>query len=774
MTLDDGERGLRLAAALAAGGIGRWDWRIDRDEFVADDILHRLLGHVPGEGTLDARAPIHPDDLGEAGRRLDAHLTGSAATYESEHRLRARDGAWRWVQERGQVTARDAAGRPQRLSGVTLDIGARKRAEEESLGRQREIQTLLDSLPGYAFFKNADSVYVVANQIFADAVGTPKDAIRGRTDHDLFPPEMAAKFRADDRLCMQSGETLYVGEERMIKGGREFVVDTRKVPLRDGSGSVAGLVGFGFDISERRRAEDALRQSEHRLELVLAGAALGMWDWDIAHDRVTVNARSAELLGLDPSEVGGDLAWWTEVLHPDDRAEVSRLMGEMLAGGGLFDGEYRFRYAGGGWRWLNLRGRVTERDAAGRAVRASGTHMDVTERRRAEDALRASEDERARLAEQLRQAQKIESIGMLAGGVAHDFNNLLLPILGFAEMARAAAVDARQAHQLTQIVDAGTRAKDLVRQLLAFSRKQVLEMQSLDLSDEIRRLEPILRRVVREDIRIELELAPDLGWVRGDSSQIQQILMNLVVNAHDAMPGGGRMRIATAVARLGDERDAQLSALPPGEYVVVTVADSGEGMDANVRAHLFEPFFTTKEPGKGTGLGLATVHGIVKQHGGEIAVSTRLGAGSSFAVWLPRADAEPRASSGEMARRADGGDERVLVVEDEKLVRDLVCAVLVECGYRVTCAGDPDEALRLIAGGAEFDLLLTDVIMPGMNGRELHRRITSLRPMLKALYMSGYTGDVLDAHGLGEDTRFLQKPFMVAQLIAKVREVLDG
>ncbi len=891
------ERVARLEFALEAGGIGLWDWRIDTDEFVADDVLHRLVGHLPGElalGATDVRVLIHPDDQAEVRLRLDAHFAGTVETYESEHRMRTRDGGWRWVQDRGRVVARDAAGRPLRMTGAIIDISSRKRAEEEADSRQRDIQTLLDTLPGYAFFKNAESVYVVVNQRFATAVGMTTASIIGRTDLELFPAAMAEKFRADDRRCMDSGEPLSVGEEHMIESGRKFFVDTRKVPLKDHSGAVVGLVGFGFDVTERKRAEDALRESERRLDLALRGADVGMWDWDVAGGTVTLNARSAEIHGLPAREFTSPVGWWQDVLHPEDLARLTRDTVALLEGrAAMIEDTLRVRRADGE-AWILSRGGVTGRAPDGRPLRVTGTHTDVTQRKRAEDALHASEErfraafesapigvclasldgrflrvnrawcellgyredellgrdiiaithpedraatarrfslgrvtsdgepafekrflrkdgstfwaqvhtsaardgagrteyfiglmididqrktaqeERTRLEEQLRQAQKIESIGMLAGGVAHDFNNLLLPILGFAEMARGGAVDARQAHQLSQIIDAALRAKDLVRQLLAFSRKQMLEMRSLDLNDEIRRFEPILRRVVREDIRLDLELAPDLGPVRGDSSQIQQILMNLVVNAHDAMPGGGRMRIATAEADLGEARDPQLSALPAGRYVVVTVADTGEGMDANVRAHLFEPFFTTKEPGKGTGLGLATVHGIVKQHGGEIAVRTAPGTGTSFAVWLPRARSGPTAAVGEATRRIAGGDERVLVVEDEQLVRDLVSAVLSERGYRVTSAADPDEALRLIAAGAEFDLLLTDVIMPGMDGRELHARLKTLRPALKALYMSGYTGDVLDAHHLDASTHLLQKPFVVAHLIAKVRETLDG
>jgi hypothetical protein len=397
---------------------------------------------------------------------------------------------------------------------------------------------------------------------------------------------------------------------------------------------------------------------------------------------------------------------------------------------------------------------------------------DVTERKRAEA-------ERDTLEKQLAEAQRMESIGRLAGGVAHDFNNLLVVILGHAELLlhRPAAADPAVEDSLREIRKAGERAANLTRQLLAFGRKQVLEIKTIDLNRVIAGFEGMLSRLIRESIDVTTHLAPDLGSVKADPFQIEQILLNLCINARDAMPGGGRLTIETTNVSLDEEYAKGHTGVRPGPYVMLAVSDTGSGMDAEAVGKIFDPFYTTKEKGKGTGLGLSTVYGIVKQHGGNIWVHSEPGRGTTFKVYLPRAD-EPAASeeaAPPASVRASREPETVLVVEDDDSVRDLVCRMLSGTGYEVLVARSGQEAVVLAKEAKAIHLLLTDVIMPEMSGRVVAERVAAFHPGVKVLYMSGYTDDVVAHHGILEGgVTFLQKPFTTHTLANKVREALEG
>jgi signal transduction histidine kinase len=398
--------------------------------------------------------------------------------------------------------------------------------------------------------------------------------------------------------------------------------------------------------------------------------------------------------------------------------------------------------------------------------------VDVTERKRAEA-------ERDTLENQLAQAQRMESIGRLAGGVAHDFNNLLVVILGHAELLlnRPAAADPAVGDSLREIRKAGERAANLTRQLLAFGRKQVLTVKTIDLNRVIAEFEGMLARLIPESIDVTTHLAPNPGSVKADPFQIEQILLNLCVNARDAMPNGGRLAIETAGVSLDEEYAKGHTGVRPGPYILLAVSDTGSGMDAETVGKIFDPFYTTKEKGKGTGLGLSTVYGIVKQHGGNIWVYSQPGRGTTFKVYLPRVDepAEEEETAPAVPARASDDPETALVVEDEDAARDLVCRMLSGAGYNVIEARGGPEAVRLAKERKTIHLLLTDVIMPEMNGRMVAERVADLHPDVKVLYMSGYTDDVVAHQGVLEaGVHFLQKPFTAHTLASKVREALEG
>ena len=399
------------------------------------------------------------------------------------------------------------------------------------------------------------------------------------------------------------------------------------------------------------------------------------------------------------------------------------------------------------------------------------TAQDISRQKRAE---RESKE----LLLQLRQTQKIESIGRLAGGVAHDFNNLLTPILGYADLnlLRLQSNDPMYG-DLKAVREAASRARELTLQLLAFGRKQVLEMRNIDLNECLGSIERMLYRVVREDIEMNFRLAPELGPVRADVTQVHQVVLNLVSNAVDALPKGGQLNITTKKTVLDEVWCGIDPDLKPGDYAVIEVSDTGQGMSKETLERIFEPFFTTKKEGEGTGLGLATVYGVVKQHGGHVTVHSKEGLGTTFRVFLPMLAGElpPQEPLMTIATLARDG-ETILVVEDERIVRDLACAVLHRAGYKVIEAQDPNEALCLVDHSAEpINLLLTDVVMPGLDGKELAEKVMQMSPDTKVIYMSGYTNNVIERHGINEaDICLLRKPFSVQELTQKVRETLDS
>jgi two-component system cell cycle sensor histidine kinase/response regulator CckA len=486
---------------------------------------------------------------------------------------------------------------------------------------------------------------------------------------------------------------------------------------------------------------------------------VGIWDMDYATGVVRWSEILESQYGLPPQTFGGTFKAFVERIHPDDRTAVLETIGKAMVSGADFSVLHRSIRPDGTVRWLSGKGRILLEH--GQPVRGVGISLDVTERR----ALEA----------QYLQAQKMEAVGRLAGGVAHYFNNLLTAILGYCDLLLTDLdpVDPRHA-DIREIHKAGTRAAGLTRQLLAFSRKQIIEPTRLDLNDLVAGLREMLGRLIGEDVELVLRLGAGLAAVQADRGQVEQIVMNLAINARDAMPTGGTLTIDTANVDL-DEHDATVHfSVKPGTYAALTISDTGTGMTPEVQARLFEPFYTTKEVGKGTGLGLATVHGIVTQCGGSARVYSEVGKGTSFNVYLPRADAGLDVDAPSLVARPHVGGETVLVVEDAEELRELSTRLLQRQGYHVLVASNASEALRVFEQHPVIDVILTDVVMPGASGPELTRQLTDRRPLLKVIYMSGYTEDAIVHHGvLKPGIAFLHKPFTSDTLGRKIREVLD-
>ena len=525
------------------------------------------------------------------------------------------------------------------------------------------------------------------------------------------------------------------------------------------------------DISERKRAERALEQSQRRYEALVHSIDGIVWEADPRAFRFSfVSKQCQRILGHAQERWLSQPRFWRNQIHPDDLERVLAAVSRVVADKRGLEVEYRMVAADGRTVWL--RDNLSVVLESGDVAKLRGLMVDITERKQAEEALRHSE-------EQLRQSQKMEAIGRLAGGIAHDFNNLLTAITGYGDFLVKRLGDAHPLRrEATEICKAAQRAADLTGQMLAFSRQQVLQPKVIDLNAVVADMEAMLRRMIPEDVELRTALGPSLGAVKADPGQLQQVILNLVVNARDAMPEGGEVLIATSETEVGPEAAVELAGLEPGPYVMLVVRDTGTGIDDEIKPRLFEPFFSTKEPGKGTGLGLSTVYGIVKQSGGHIVVDSDLGQGATFTVYLPRSSqqAVEQLHAQEVLPDMAPGTERILLVEDDEPVRELAREILEMNGYTVHSACNGMEALAFCEKWSEpIDMLATDLVMPQLGGRDLARRVSELRPGLKVLFLSGYTDSAVMHQGLLEPGAFfLQKPFTPAMLAHKVREVLDS
>ncbi len=515
-------------------------------------------------------------------------------------------------------------------------------------------------------------------------------------------------------------------------------------------------------VEERTRE---LREAQQRLQHVVSSSPSVLYTLRVEGRELVpawVSENVERFSGYTPQEIAG-AGWWAERVHPDDRAIVTAQIATLLSERHVAR-EYRFRHRDGTYHWVRDEQILIE-DAAGQRE-VVGSWSDVTERKRLEA--------------QLLQSQKMESVGRLAGGVAHDFNNLLGVITGYGDLLQRDVGPRHPAFaRVTEIRKAADRAAALTRQLLAFSRKQVLEPKVLDLNAVVADIEKMLRRLIGEDVQLVTVLGGDLGRVKADPGQMEQVIVNLAVNARDAMPEGGKLIIETGNVDLDAAYARGRPDARPGAHVMLAISDTGHGMDTETLSHMFEPFFTTKEQGKGTGLGLATVYGIVRQSGGHITVYSEPGHGTTFKVYLPRfaedEDEEVPMTRAAVAEPAPSGTETILLVEDEASLRVMIREILESAGYEVLEGPTPEEALAAAgAHAATIHLVLTDVVLPRLSGRQVAEALRSSRPDVKVLFMSGYTDDAISHHGiLDPGTHFIQKPFTTDGLLRRVRQVLD-
>ncbi len=657
--------------------------------------------------------------------------------------------------------------RPRRMEGESVgrvwcfrDVTERVQRERELCASEARYRLLFESNPQPMWVFDLETLgFLAVNEAAVRHYGYTREEFATMTILDIRPSDDVARLEL--RMAGTAREDGRAGCWRhRRKDGSVIQVEVTAHTL-DFDGRPVRLV-LANDVSDLHAATRALAESESRFRQMAETLQGVFWMRDQVRDEMlyvspayeTIFGRSCQSLYDRPGS-------YLEAVHPDDRARVLDARVRRQKGERTVE-TYRIVRPDGTQRWVRDRG-FPIRNERGEVDRMTGEAEDVTESKLLE--------------EELLQSQKMEAVGRLAGGVAHDFNNLLTAILGYGDMlAKRVAGDARSRRDVDEIRKAGRRAASLTKQLLAFSRKQVLQPKLLDINDVMNDIEPMLRRLLGEDIDLVTSPGPRVGPVKADPGQLEQVLLNLAVNSRDAMPEGGRLTIATAET-CWSETQAHEHGMPAGTYAVLSVADNGCGMDADTRARIFEPFFTTKEQGKGTGLGLATVYGIVRQSDGHIAVESEPGRGTTFRVYFPRVDGEAAAARATPEPAEAGhGTETVLLVEDEDMVRDLTREVLEMHGYKVLEARDAREALQLCRrSGADVRALLTDVVMPGTNGLSLAKEARELCPGLRVLCMSGYTEHAM----LREDllacaNGFLQKPFSPDHLARTLREILDA
>ena len=686
-----------------------------------------------------------------------------------EHRIIHRDGSIRWVRNT-TVQHYDEQRKLIAYDGMITNITERKQAEEELRASEARLRQIIDLVPHMIFVKDWEGKYLLVNKAVAEGYNTSVSGLTGKYHNDFHPVENELQdMLRDDREVIMKGKMKFIPEEPYTDvHGNLRILQVTKVPFHIFGDKTLAVLGVAIDITERKRVEESLRESEARLDLALRSAHMGVWRLELIENKHHFDDQVCHLLGIDPAKFTGTAEQFYKAVHPDDREMLMAALARSIEHDVLYETEYRAVWPDSSVHYLRARGKLY-RDEAGRPTEINAVLWDVTE-------VKSAEKEREKLEAQLRQSQKVEAIGMLAGGIAHDFNNILQPIIGYTEMELLELPPTSPMREsLEQVLNASLRAKELVKQILAVSRSTEEEQRiPIDISSIIKEALKLLRSSLPTSIEVRQNIRE--GLALADPTQIHQVLMNLCTNALHAMDGKGILEVRLSPVDLSesDLADQYIFDLKPGPYLRLEVSDTGCGMDAETMERIFDPYFTTKEVGKGTGLGLAVVSGIVRRHEGAITVRSEPGKGTRFSIYIPRLDAQS-----EGTRQVDGplqrGSERLLFVDDEPAIMEMGTSILKRLGYKVTSQTDSVKALEVFRSSPdEFDLVITDYTMPKLTGLDFAREVLRIRPDIPVLLCTGFseklTPDSLKAPGMG----LLMKPYNMRQISEAVRKILEA
>jgi PAS domain S-box-containing protein len=729
----------------------------------ANDQMCALTGYTETElSGMTFSAITHPDDMKIGTTLLQRLVSGEIQKGSIEKRYVRKNGSILWASTSVSLL-RGPRSEPQYFVSHIQDITDRKQAEEERLKNEALFRTAIENLPLIFYLIDRDGRFKLSIGAGLKALGLQPNQVVGLSVFDVYK---------DFPDIIQAIERALAGESANFEShvaGATFL--NYCVGYKNIHGMFSGIAAVALDITERKRVEEALRSSEDRMSYALEGSNDGLWDVDMLSGTPYLSPRGCEILGYRPDELAVIVTGWNQLVHPDDLSTtIARLNDHLEGRAPLFNVEQRLRMKSGDWKWIQTRGKVTARDANGRALRMTGTHTDITERKLAEEALLVSKS-------LLFQAQKVQSIGTLAAGIAHDFNNILGIILGYASMLESRRTNStKHAESVSVITEAVARGATLVQQILTFARKADIEFEQLNIPDFIRELIGMLKETFPRTITFQEHYGSALPTIVGDRTQLHQALLNLCVNARDAMPNGGTIGITTELLP-HEEVHRRFAAASEEAYICIKVSDTGVGMDEATQLRVFDPFFTTKDKGKGTGLGLSVVYGVMQSHDGFVDVESRQGQWTVFSLYLPVMQlAEERTPWKESTvSPIAGGSETILVVEDETHLMEMLCMALHLKGYTVVTAEDGQKAVDTFRSNRTgIDAVITDIGLPIISGIDVFKQLKEIDPQVRVILASGYfepgTREALEAMGA---RGFINKPYRTNDLLRMLRQVLD-
>lgn len=752
----------RLAEAQKISHIGNWEWIITANELYLSDEAYRILGIPPQEsgGTIEKLlSSVHPDDKDRIEKLLRGALTG-VRPFDVDHRLLMGNGEVRFVQEKA-VVIRGGAGDALRMVGTVQDITERRAREDVLRKNERLLQSVFDNTTALIHVKDVQGRHILVNKQFEKLFHLQLGEAVGKTCHDLLPAEAADAIRANDQKIIETKTPLELEEHLAFDDGEHTYISV-KLPLCDSGGNVYAVCGISTDITESRKMYGQLRKLSQAVEQAMVSVIIT----DTGGNMEFVNPKFLQMTGYSREDTIGRN---TRILKSGKTSpETYKNLWDTITAGNAWQGELCNKKKNGEYYW-ELAQISPMKNEEGTITGYLAINEDISD-------LKQAHLEQIALKEQLYHAQKLESVGRLAGGVAHDFNNVLMAITGYANLIQMEEEDITTIHNYARkLLDSSDRAVKITQALLTFSRKQASQLKPVDVNDIVTRAEHLLLRLVGEDIKLEKNLAAKNCVVQADSGQIDQVLMNLTANARDAMPDGGTLTIETTVWEPDDEFIKRHGLKNDNPYVVLSVSDTGMGMDEETRKRIFEPFFTTKGIGKGTGLGLAIIHGIAQQHDGMVEVQSTPGKGTTFKVYLPLIQLEIDEVVTANVPKPVGGTETILLAEDEDDVRNVVRTICEKAGYTIIEAIDGEDAIQKYKENhGNIHLFVSDVMMPRKNGKAAYDEMLLIAPGMKAVFMSGHTEDIIKRKmSLDKKLHFIAKPISSVEFLQKIRTALD-